>query len=636
MALHVCGECGERADAPGACPRDGQPLALVEDAIVGTDIARYRIARSIAVGGMARVYLGVQREIGSRVAVKILSEKCAEDPDLVERFFAEARAVNLIAHENIINIIDLAMLDDGRPYIVMEYVEGVTLTRAVRGGRAPLGGVVRVIADVLSAVSAAHEIGIIHRDLKPDNILVTAKGHAKVLDFGIAKLASLPFTAARTVTGALLGTPAYMAPEQINGARDVDAKADIYAVGAVLFHAVTGRSPFAGATMFDIMRAQLEEQPPSPRELRPDLPIAIEQVIARALAKDPANRFDSAAQMAAALDAASITLADDQWFDLSRNTTPMRVRGSGPRLTPPPIVRRDTPPAISAVSLPATESDDAKPTTKRSPHKGTKRSLMPVAIVSAIGAAGVIGFWVASRSSKSSTGVTSQTTTTTTTAPAATTAPQATTAPATTTVTTTAPATATAPAAASGSQKSAPAAASGSPKAAPAAGDGSSKPAPSIADHAGKAKQASKRPLPKLPVKLHFDNTIEVARSVALAQPGVTTAKFVSVTFGGGDGHVGFDTTQGAWVRYRFVIDPPLDEGCELDVTITTSASATPRKGSCTRDGIPYPDCRDFREIWRRAHEMHRWLKMRGIEYENASSGWQPEGDYSGVPDDCP
>jgi tRNA A-37 threonylcarbamoyl transferase component Bud32 len=330
---------------------------LADDPLVGTFAGRYRIERLLARGGMGHVYAALQPEIGSRVAIKILDEKSTEEPELVERFFAEARAVNLIAHENIVKVLDLAWLDDGRPYIVMEYVDGVTLTQLARGGRAPLGGVMRVMTDILSALAATHERGIVHRDLKPDNIIVTAKGHAKVLDFGIAKLAPhhLHTAAARTATGALLGTPAYMAPEQVSGARDVDARTDIYAAGAVLFHAVTGRAPFAGATMFDIMRAHVEEPPPSPRALRPGLPPSLERVILTALAKDPAQRYQRAAEMSAALEAAADDIPDGEWGAIGSGArTSQREMSRAPREMPP--ARRDTPPAMSAVAIPASKS----------------------------------------------------------------------------------------------------------------------------------------------------------------------------------------------------------------------------------------------------------------------------------------
>jgi len=304
-------------------------------------VGRYRLARLLGAGGMGRVYLAVQPEIGSRVAVKVLAEDCAQDPALLERFFAEARAVNLIRHENIVSVIDLATIE-GRPCIVMELIDGRTLGEVVRAGGAPLGGIVTAVTEVLSALGAAHAIGIVHRDMKPDNVLLTNEGHAKVLDFGIAKLApGLSRDSPRTATGALLGTPAYMAPEQISGAEHVDARTDLYAVGVVLFEAVTGRLPFQAATLYDLMRAHLEDAPPSPRSQRPDLPPAFEQVIMTALAKDPANRFQTAAAMANALQVAARDVPPAQWRPLSVRATrasmsPEAHAATTPNATPPP------------------------------------------------------------------------------------------------------------------------------------------------------------------------------------------------------------------------------------------------------------------------------------------------------------
>ena len=336
--MFVCPACGQRYELGGYCAADGQPIAETDDPLLGTVLDRYRIARLLGEGGMGRVYLAVQPAIGSRVAIKILSEQCARSPELLERFFAEARAVNLIRHEHIIGVLDMAMLPDGRPYIVMEFVEGQTLAEIVHTSAAPFGGVVQAMGEVLSALAAAHAIGIVHRDLKPDNILVTVEGHAKVLDFGIAKLApNLREAASQTKTGALLGTPAYMAPEQISGAANVDARTDVYAAGVVLFEAVTGRQPFSGATMFDLMRAHVEQPPPSPRALRPDLPEPIEQVILVALAKDPARRFQSATAMAQALTHAAAGLTQDQWKPLSSRAgviTPRISAAQGVERTP--------------------------------------------------------------------------------------------------------------------------------------------------------------------------------------------------------------------------------------------------------------------------------------------------------------
>ena len=288
------------------------------DPLIGIAVGRYQIDSVIGEGGMGRVYLAIQPEIGSRVAIKVLAD---QRPDLVERFFAEARAVNLIRHENIVSVIDLAQLDDGRAYIVMELVDGQTLGAATRGGTAPIGGVITALGEVLSALEAAHALGIVHRDIKPDNVLVTREGHAKVLDFGIAKLAAVHGTP-RTQTGALLGTPAYMAPEQISGAEKVDARTDLYAVGVVLFECLTGRVPFEAPTLFDLMKAHVEA--PVPPIGRADVPPSLEAIVQRAMAKDPAARFQSAAEMRRALIAASRDLPSAQWRPLSRKNLDAR------------------------------------------------------------------------------------------------------------------------------------------------------------------------------------------------------------------------------------------------------------------------------------------------------------------------
>jgi serine/threonine-protein kinase len=160
-----------------------------EDVLLGQMIGSWRVARLLGAGAMGRVYRAVQPAIGGRVAIKVLTVEAAGNRELVERFFAEARAVNLIHHENIVTVVDLATLPDGRPYIVMDYLDGAPLSAVIRRqGALPLGGVCLFIEEVLRALAAAHGKGIIHRDLKPDNLFVTAGGHARVLDFGIAKL----------------------------------------------------------------------------------------------------------------------------------------------------------------------------------------------------------------------------------------------------------------------------------------------------------------------------------------------------------------------------------------------------------------------------------------------------------------
>src|SRR6476620_5256532 len=242
--MFVCTECGDAQPTDGHCGLDGtrmQPIG--EDVLLGTTIGAYRVARLLGIGGMGRVYKGVHPTIGSRVAIKVLSRECSDRRDLVDRFFAEAKAVNLIRHESIVNILDLSTLPDGRPFIVMEYLDGAPLAslieEAQRQGPLPLGGIARLAAEVLDALGAAHAKGIVHRDLKPDNIFVTPAGRAKVLDFGIAKLQ--PELGGRaTHTGSLHGTPHCMSPEQ-SASRHVDTRADLYAIGVILFECMTLR-----------------------------------------------------------------------------------------------------------------------------------------------------------------------------------------------------------------------------------------------------------------------------------------------------------------------------------------------------------------------------------------------------------
>jgi eukaryotic-like serine/threonine-protein kinase len=331
--MFVCPECGASQLQAGFCPTDGSPLAAVgEDVLLGTTIGAYRVARLLGIGGMGRVYKGVHPQIGSRVAIKVLSRECSDRRDLVERFFAEAKAVNLIRHESIVNVLDLATLPDGRPYIVMEYLDGAPLASLVDAGQMlPLGGVARLASEVLEALGAAHAKGIIHRDLKPDNIFVTPAGRAKVLDFGIAKLHP-ELGGSATHTGSLLGTPHYMSPEQAAG-KPVDQRADIYAIGVILFECTTLRKPFVAESLFDLLRMQVEAPPPSPRALRPELSPAFEQVIYTALAKHPDQRFPSAAAMNLALQQATMQLSPDQWAPITPGPRPS---SGGWQPTPPP------------------------------------------------------------------------------------------------------------------------------------------------------------------------------------------------------------------------------------------------------------------------------------------------------------
>jgi len=367
--MFVCPECGLALAEEGHCPQDGTRLAARgDDLILGQTLGAYRVARLLGVGGMGRVYKGVHPQIGSRVAIKVLSYECAQRSDLVERFFSEARAVNLIRHESIVNVLDLSTLPDGRPFIIMEYLDGAPLTSLVeQAGPLPLGSLARLIAEVLDALGAAHAKGIVHRDLKPDNIYITPAGRPKVLDFGIAKLHTNLGVGSSTQTGSLLGTPHYMSPEQAMG-RVVDLRTDIYAIGVILFECATGRRPFEADSLFELLRQHVDVPPPPPRALRPDMPPMYEHVILHALEKNPEQRFANTNALIQALQHATHGLAQNQWLAITPSNsgaiaaqrTPMSwpsgqpswpAMGSGPGPIPTPSTVPDAPsPHASTVS----------------------------------------------------------------------------------------------------------------------------------------------------------------------------------------------------------------------------------------------------------------------------------------------
>ncbi|MCP3138841.1 protein kinase domain-containing protein [Pyxidicoccus xibeiensis] len=313
----VCAACGRwhgasvtcstlvRADGEGGEPprRRCAPAMEETDPLVGTRLGSFRLMRRLGRGGMGSVYLGEHVSIGSRVAVKVLHEHLAMYPELVQRFHAEARAVNLIGHENIVSIFDMDAAPP-RPYLIMEYLEGAPLSAWV-GTPLPAAGVVSVLAQVCDALQAAHARGIIHRDLKPDNVFLVRRGRSmpfvKVLDFGIAKLADARMP--QTHAGIIVGTPEYMAPEQSLGRR-LDGRADLYAVGVIAYQLVTGKLPFDDEGLTAQLVAHQMRPPPPPRSVHPGVPAAVERVILRALAKAPEERYPTASALRAALQAA--------------------------------------------------------------------------------------------------------------------------------------------------------------------------------------------------------------------------------------------------------------------------------------------------------------------------------------------
>lgn len=362
--MFVCPSCGERLESAGTCSRDGTPLLdSRSDPLLGSELGSYRLVRRIGAGGMGQVYLGVQPAIGSRVAIKLLSLELSGDAEQVERFFTEARAVNVIRHEGIVNVLDLSRTVEGRPYIVMEYLDGSPLSALICAqGALPVVPSLHLALEVLSALDAAHRVGIVHRDIKPDNIFVSPAGRVKLLDFGIAKLRTGHTGIGHgTLSGALMGTPLYMSPEQALG-READPRSDLYSLGIVLYEMLTGRVPFQATTLYELLGLHVHAYPASPRTLRPELPESVEWLLRTALQKDPAQRYASAAIIAGAISQVMLALPSD-------GATPLCGASSGsgastPRHLPSPVGRWVPSPIAADAGhavLPATPTRNARP-----------------------------------------------------------------------------------------------------------------------------------------------------------------------------------------------------------------------------------------------------------------------------------
>jgi serine/threonine-protein kinase len=272
---------------------------------------KYRITKLIGEGGMGAVYAGENLRIKRRVAIKVLHAATAADAEAVARFEREAQAAGCIGNDHILEVLDLGSLPDGARYMVMEFLDGEALgDRIERCGQLTPAQLYPIGRQTLEALRAAHDAGIIHRDLKPDNIFILHEkagqaDYVKLIDFGISKFSPLGGDAVTrmTRTGAIMGTPYYMAPEQANGSRAADPRSDLYAIGVILYEAVTGKVPFEAETVNELLFKIVLSAPTPPQVWAPDLDAAFGSIVLKAMAREAEDRFQTAAEFLAALDA---------------------------------------------------------------------------------------------------------------------------------------------------------------------------------------------------------------------------------------------------------------------------------------------------------------------------------------------
>lgn len=318
----------ESGETPAAGTR--QFSGSVTPEIIGMTLSeRYLVTRKVGQGGMGAVYEATHTLIGKRVAVKVLLEKYAQREAIIARLKQEAQLASSVGNEHIIDITDFGTTEDGRTFVVMEFLEGESMAECLaRETRLPEQRILRIVQQTLSALGAAHDKGIVHRDIKPENLFLLRRKETdfvKVVDFGISK--SLRTTGEDeeqvrlTQTGMVLGTPLYMSPEQARGDDELDHRVDLYALGIIMYEAATGRVPFSGNNYLSVISQVLNEEPKPMRELRPELSDEFESIVSKAMAKDRVDRYPDAAAMLADVSA----LIEDPTHSTER------ARISGPR-----------------------------------------------------------------------------------------------------------------------------------------------------------------------------------------------------------------------------------------------------------------------------------------------------------------
>src|SRR4029079_16310852 len=315
--------------------------------LAGQTIGKYRVVEHLGRGGMAEVYKGYQPNLDRYVALKLMHAFMAADQDFISRFEREAKNVAALRHPNIVQVYDFDV-HNGTPYMVMEYIEGGTLKShledlAKAGKQLSIAEAVHVVSEVGKALSYAHSHQMIHRDVKPANVLMEVGGRIILTDFGIAKILTGP---SYTVTGATIGTPAYMSPEQGLG-RPGDHRSDIYALGVMLYQLATGQLPYEADTPLAVMLKHVNEPLPLPRTFKPDMPEGLERIILKAMAKNPADRFQAADEMRAQLsdlDTAQMLVIPPASMaaGAAAHASTVAMPGAGKAGAPPPLGPADS------------------------------------------------------------------------------------------------------------------------------------------------------------------------------------------------------------------------------------------------------------------------------------------------------
>jgi eukaryotic-like serine/threonine-protein kinase len=367
---------------------------MTAGSLVGRTVGNYEVRAKIGEGGMGVVYLAEHPRITKKVAVKVLNASLQGDhDDHLRRFLNEARAASEIRSDHVIDIFDFGELPEGAPYLVMEWLEGEPLSNLIRtSGPVPVERALHILRGITRALAAAHQRGVVHRDLKPDNVFLVERNgdrdFVKVLDFGIAQLADTGENTRRTATGTLIGTPAYMSPEQCRGLRSVDHRSDIYSLGVIAYELTTGKLPFTAEGLGNLLLAHLFQTPPAPAELNPAVPADVSAAIMKALAKEQDQRFASATELLATLERGGKTVPPTEALPLPPAAAyrPTEVLGTSPRPQANTTLSRASTdlPAVSAAP-PATAGSDLR-----------ARLLIPIGAVAVLAVSALVWYLRAS------------------------------------------------------------------------------------------------------------------------------------------------------------------------------------------------------------------------------------------------